>query len=90
MSNIIYWLLVTVICAVAVGGGYISFILILLSGFIFDDADLTRLQRQPADSKALMISLFGAISLCVSVLLLLISNRVAGLLFRVVGMRLGK
>jgi phosphoglycerol transferase MdoB-like AlkP superfamily enzyme len=83
-------MLIILISACALGGVYVGFILILFSGFIVDDIDYTQMQRQVFGTKGVWISLFGVVSLCGSILILLISSRIAGLMFKILGLRLSK
>ena len=90
MNNILYWLLVILVSVFAVGGAYAGFVLIMLSGIVVDAFDYTRVQKQVSGAKGVWISLFGVVSLCTSILVLLISSRIAGFLIRFLGMKLGK
>ena len=73
------------ICVFALGCAYISFVLIVGSGFIFGDIDYTEAQRQVAEKKATILSLFGFVSLCASMLLMFLSSRIARFTLRLFG-----
>lgn len=69
----------------ALGCAYVSVVFIVGSGFIFGDIDYTEAQRQTAEKKAAILSAFGFLSLCVSILLMFLSGRIARLILKFVG-----
>jgi MFS family permease len=85
MNIALYWLLVVVICICGFCGAYISAVLVLFSASLIDYAPM---QRQTIDTKAVWIALFGIISFCGSILIIMLSSRIAGLLFRIFRLRL--
>ena len=86
MKKIAYWISVIFICAFALASIYISFILIIGSGFIMGNIDYNEAQRQSADTKAYFLSLFGFFSLCISVAILFLSSHIAHLALKIFGM----
>jgi len=81
----IYWFLVIVVCSFALVCIYLSGALMLGAGFIFGDIDHTDAQRQVAQGKADLFSLFCFICLCASVALLFLSGRIANLVLKTFG-----
>jgi hypothetical protein len=85
MKKAAHWILVIFICALALGGAYVGFVLMIASGFIFGNIDHTEAQRQAAENKALISSLFGFVSFCIAILIMFLSSRIARLMLRVLG-----
>jgi hypothetical protein len=86
MNKITHRILTALICVLALGWIYVSVVLMIGSGFIFGDIDFDEAQMRAAESKAYMLSIFGFLSLCMSVVLLLFSGRVARVILRCIGM----
>ena len=69
----------------ALGCLYVSWVLMMGSGFIFGDIDHTELQRQTAERKSLILSLVAALAFFLSLGLLFLSSVVSRLLLRIIG-----
>ncbi len=85
MNKDVDWLLVTFICAFALGCAFVSVVLIFGSGFMVFELDYTDEQRQAANIKAQWISFFGFVSFCLSIALLFMCIRVADFISKVLG-----
>jgi hypothetical protein len=80
-----HWALVILISAFALASAYISFVLMIGSGFIFGDIDYTEAQMEAANRKAAVLKLVALIGLCVSILVICRSGRIARFILRALG-----
>jgi hypothetical protein len=87
MKKAAHRILTALVCIFALGCVYVSAALMMGAGFAFSDIDYGEAQRQAAESKAAIFSIFCFFSLCASVASLLLSGRIARLILRVIGMR---
>jgi len=85
MKKIAHSTLVILICIFALVSIYVSFALMIGSGFIFGDIDYTEAQRQTAETKAYFFSILCFFSLCLSVITLFLSSRIARFILKILG-----
>lgn len=87
MKKAAHWVLTALTCILALGCIYVSAALMIGAGFIFSDIEYDEAQRQAAESKAAVFSIFCFLSLCASLAGLFLSGRIARFILRVIGIR---
>lgn len=85
MKKIAHWVLVTLICIFALVSIYLSFALMIAADFIFGNIDYTEAQMQTAPKKAFIFSIFCFFGLCLSVIILFLSGRIARFILKIFG-----
>ena len=85
MKKIAHWTLVILICIFAFCSIYVCFALMIGSGFIFGDIEYTEAQRQAAETKRAIFSIFCFLGLCLSVTILFVSGRIASFILEIFG-----
>lgn len=87
MERAARWILTALICVFFLGCLYVSLASMMGAGFIFSDIDYDEAQRQAAQSKAAIFSIFCFFGLCASLVGLFLSGRIARLIMRVFRVR---
>ncbi len=87
-NKYIHWILAILIGVFALVSVCANFVLIFASRFAFSDIDYSEAERQTAEIKSFILSVFFFISFCISVLILFLCGKISEFILKIFGFKI--